>query len=464
MKKKVNNPITLKIKYTCTDAEQEIINNILKAYNSILRFTYNRVEKNPKQTTKELYTAQLFCNKDKIIGSHLLNSAQYQARSIYETKSDKPIIFGGRGNFIKLCQHKITKEKWNELRLLPLYSVGESNQKGNRLFQIIDMEVILFKPNKDMHIELHLQSVGKNNIKKLERLIELQNQKAIPLTYQLNKEYVYITYDNSIFEHYEYSLKSNRVMAIDINPNYIGWSVTDWDGDYKFHLINSGMFSLKSLNDFNNSLSVSSSDKLSIYVTNKRNHEIIEIAKQLFKLCRHYHCESFIIEDLSINPINKQNKKGKKYRKLINNNWNRNLLVRQITKHIKSSSTELILVKPEYSSIIGNLVNRNLNLPDPILSSIEIARRGFEFGAQYIFKRRPKQKTVIFPSFEIVKQIIFLSLEELDVIVPKLKKWEDVFQLVKNSKLKYRVPLSNEQLDSPSSKFYKQKYLTVYNF
>ena len=252
MKKKINNPITLKIKYTCTDVGLETVNNIIALYNPVLRFTYNRVEENPKQTTKELYAIQLSCNRDEIIGSHLLNSAQYHAKAIYEAKTDKPVIFGGRSNFIRLCQHKITKEEWDELRRVPLYSVGESNQKGNRLFQIINTETILFKPNRNTHIELHLQSVGNNNIKKLKRLMDLQNQKAIPLTYQLNKEYVYITYDNSIFEHYEYPLKSNRVMAIDLNPNYIGWSITDWNEDYNFHLVNSGMFSLKSLNNFKN--------------------------------------------------------------------------------------------------------------------------------------------------------------------------------------------------------------------
>ncbi len=464
MKRKISNPITLKIKYSCSDAEFETIGNILYSYNTVLRFTYNRVGENPGLSTKELYALQTSCHKDEIVGSHLLNSIQYHAKSIYEAKTDKPVIFGGRNNFIKLCQHKITKEEWKELRLLPLYSVGESNQKGNRLFQIIDSTTILFKPNKNIHIQLHLQSIGKNNIQKLNKLKELQEQKAVSLTYQLDKNYVYITYDNSIFEHYEYSLKSNRVLAIDLNPNYIGWSVTDWRGDYTFHLVDSGMFSLKPLNDFNNSLSVSSADKLSLYITNKRRHEIIEIAKQLFSICKHYHCESFVIEDLDIEQSTKQSKQSKKYRKLVNNNWNRNLLIQQITKHIKSSSTHLILIKPEYSSIIGNLVNRNLQLPDPILASIEIARRGFEFGTQYIFNRRPKQKTVILPSFEIVKQTISLSLEELGVVVPKLNEWKDVFQLVKNSKLKYRVPLSNEQLDSPFSKFHKRKYLIVYNF
>ena len=292
----------------------------------------------------------------------------------------------------------------------------------------------------------------------------MQNQKAIPLTYQLDMEYVYITYDNSIFENYEYSLKTNRVIAIDLNPNYIGWSVVDWRDNYNFNLVDSGMFSLKALNDYRDSLHIKTTDPESIYVTNKRKHEIIDIAKQLFNICKHYHCECFAIEDLSIASVTSNDIEIRKLRKLINNHWNKDLLIQQITKHIKSSPTKLVEVKPEYSSIIGNLVNRKLNLPDPVLASIEISRRGFEYSSQYIFKRRPKQKTVVFPLFNVVKQIISLSLEELGIIVPTLEKWKDVFQLVKNPEVKYRVPLSNTQLDSPCSKFYKQKYLTVYNF
>lgn len=465
MKRKNNNPLTLKIKYSCLDSESVIIHNILEAYNPVLRFTFNRVEENSKLTTKELSEIQTkYEHKADIIGSHLLNSMQYQAKAMFDAKGDKPVIFGGRKNFIRRCQQKITKEEWQELRLVPIYSVGEANQKGNRLFRILNVTTILFKPNKDTHINLNLKSVGKNNIRKLRRLIELQNQKAIPLTYQLDMEYVYITYDNSIFENYEYSLKTNRVIAIDLNPNYIGWSVVDWRDNYNFNLVDGGMFSLKALNDYRDSLHIKTTDPESIYVTDKRRHEIIDIAKQLFNICKHYHCECFAIEDLSISSVTSDDIEIRKLRKLINNHWNRKLLIQQITKHIKSSSTKLVEIQHQYSSIIGNLVNRKLNLPDPILASIEISRRGFEYSSQYIFKRRPKQKTVIFPSFNVVKQIISLSLEELGVIVPTLEKWEDVFQLVKNPEVKYRVPLSNEQLDSPCSKFYKRKYLTVYNF
>lgn len=466
MKSKNNNPLTLKIKYSCSDEDSKIISSLLQVYNPILRFTYNRVADNPNISTKELTNLQKeMNNRSESINSHLLNSIQYQAKALYNSRPDeRAVIFGGRSNFIKRCKNIITKEEWNELRLCPIYSVGEANQKGNRLFQILDINTILFKPNKNTHIKVILQNVGKNYAAKLKRLKQLQDQKALPLTFQIDKEYIYITYNNSIFENYNYAIKTNRVIAIDMNPNYIGWSVVDWKDSYSFNLVATGMFSLKPLNDYRNSIKVASTDSLSIYVTNKRNYEIIEIAKQLFTICKHYHCESFTIEELSIPSAKDDTIEVRHIRKLINNHWNRDLLIQQIRKHIKSSSTQLIEVKSEYSSIIGNLVNRKLNLPDPVLASIEIGRRGFEFGNQYIYKRRPIQKTVIFPSFDVVKQIISLSLEELGVIVPTLKKWEDVFQLVKNSEVKYRVPLSNTQLDSPCSKFYKRKYLTVYNF
>ena len=466
MKKKIENPLTLKIKYDCSEADFAIICDLLVGYNPILRYTTNRVEENKSISTKDLTILQKkMNNRSSLVNSHLMNSAQYQAKALIDSKVDgKPIIFGGRSNFMKLCRKQITKEEWNELRLVPVYSVGESNRKGNRLFQIIDSDTIIFKLNKKTHITLHLKSVGKNYKERLKRLKELQNQRAISLTYQIDKEYIYITYDNNVYEDFTYKVKQNRVIAIDLNPNYVGWSVTEWTGDYSYKLIDSGMFSLKPLNDYKNSLNLPSTHPESKYITNKRNHEIIHIAKQLATLAKHYQCEVFAIEELTMNSATDDTFEDKFRRRLINNQWNRDLFVKQITKRIKASSTTLVEVKPQYSSKIGNLVNRNLGLPDPVLASIEIGRRGFEFSNQYIFCRRSKKKTVIFPSFDVVKQIVSLSLEELGAIVPPLKKWDDVWKLIKNSELKYRVPLSDKYSGSPFSKFYDKKYLIAYTF
>lgn len=451
--------ITYKIKYSSLDSF--LIESYIKNFNSVLRFTYNRILDELKISTKDLTALQSSMN-NIFIKSHLKNSAIYKAREIYSRNKDRKIIFGGKSNFDLRNKNKISREEFRENRLVPLVSIGEAQYKGNRHFLIIDSKTILFKPERDKHIILNLQSVGRKRSKELDKLIKLQEEKAIPITYQLSKEYVYITFDYNYLKSFSYSVKHNRVMAIDLNPNYIGYSICDWKKDYEYQLIKSGMFSLKPLNDYANSLSVSSDSKEVKYIVNKRNHEIIEIAKNLFEICKHYHCEVFSLEQLSIKSGSLD--KGKRLNRLINNQWNRNLLVSQIKKYINASSTTLIEVQPQYSSIIGNLVNRKLELPDAILSSIEISRRGFEFSNQYIFNRRQRSKTVIFPELNKVKDFIAQSMEELDYKMTDFNEWDDLWLVVKKSKVKYRFPLLSKYESSPFSKNFIKRRTILYSF
>ena len=248
-------------------------------------------------------------------------------------------------------------------------------------------------------------------------------------------------------------------MAIDINPEFIGWSVTDWsDTDYR--IVASGLISIKPLNDKHKSLSVSSNDKKNLYFNNKRKHEIVHIAKQLFMLCKHYRCETFTMEDLDMKSKAIGNKR---INRLINNLWCRNFLTHQIKKHVLCSPTTFVSVQPQYSSIVGNIVYRDERLPDPILASIEISRRGFEYGSQYIYKRRQIKKTVILPDFNSVKTRIHLSLEEMG-ICGHFKNWLELFSAVKKPGVKYRFPLAECLSASHFSKFYKQKMLILYEF
>ena len=165
-------------------------------------------------------------------------------------------------------------------------------------------------------------------------MLEIQNNCLAPISYGLDKDYVYITFDFNLLKQYRYSTKQNRVFAIDMNPNSIGWSVVDWKYESKYHVVQSGTISLKPLNDYRDSKRVSSSDSIHKYVTNKRKHEVVEISKKLFALCKHYKCEVFAIEDLDL--VLQDNKNGKKYNRLVNNMWNRKLLEAQIAKRVKS--------------------------------------------------------------------------------------------------------------------------------
>ena len=327
------------------------------------------------------------------------------------------------------------------------------------MFEIEDKIEILFKPNKNNHIKLHLKNIGQNRMKMLNILKELQFTKTVPITYSLDTEYVYISVDNSMFEKHVYRTIKDRVMAIDINPEVIGWFVTDWS-DAGYRIVASGLISIQPLNNKHKSLSLSSNDKKSLYFNNKHKHEIINITKQMFTLCKHYRCETFAMENLDMKSKTVGNKR---INRLINNLWCRNLLTHQIKKHILCSPTTFIAVQPQYSSIVGNIVYRNERLPDPVLASIELSRQGFEYGSQYIYKRRQIKRNVILPDFNSVKTRIHLSLEEMG-ICGHVKDWLELFSAVKKSGVKYRFPLAECLSASHFSKFYKQKMLLVYNF
>lgn len=380
--KQNSNIITLKIRYETDASSMSFITILQKQFNSCLRFTYNRLCDNKNLTTKELTAFQKKLNNIELVRSYFKSSAIHKARELLATGTEKSIIFGGKGNFIKRCQNKISKEEFLKKRFLPIYSIGQASNKGNRLFEIIGNSEILFKPSRHSHIMLSLKDIGKSRMKMLSVLKEVQFTKTVPITYSLDTEYVYISVDNAVFEKHVYRTIKDRVMAIDINPEFIRWSVVGWSAT-GYRLIESGLISIQPLNNKHKVAHLPSDDKRNLYFNNKRSHEVIHIAKQLFMLCKHYRCETFAIEDLNIESRSVGNRH---INRLINNLWCRNLLAHQLKKHILCSSTEFVSVQPQYSSVIGNIVYRGERLPDPVLASIEIGRRGLNLVCSIFIK------------------------------------------------------------------------------
>ena len=246
-----------------------------------------------------------------------------------------------------------------------------------------------------------------------------------------------------------------------MNPNYIGYSVVDWKDETNYSVVSSGMFSLKLLNDKRNSLHISPSDDKHSYFTNKRKYEVIEIAHQLVKLCKHFKCELFSIEKLLMKSSDKE--RGKKYNKLVNNQWCRNVFVQQIEKMSKAMHIHIIKVNPDYSSFVGNILYRKENLPDPVLSSIEIGRRAYEFNLQYCLNSKYRKKNIIFPDFDLNKTTIQESLEELEYC-GQVKSWIDLYSDMKKSKFKYRLLLEELPSSRVSSVNYYKRRTILYNF
>ena len=462
-----SNIITMKIRYkVSSDKDKARILEYIENYNNVLRFTYNRMQDGIKKH-KDVTALQNSMNHI-FIDSWFKDSAYINAKSIQKDK----IIFGGKKLFFDRIKGKISKEEYQLKKLVPLYSVGEAKlgTGANRKFKIIDENTILFKPNRSERIELNLVSQGNNYKNKLKKLIKYQNDKLIPITYSLDLDYIYISFDNSVVDFCKYNTIKNRVIGIDLNPNYIGYSIVDWYSEDNYQIIDKGIFDISSLNNKERALHVSSDDSRKKYFKNKRDYEMFQIAHELFNKCRHYKCNVFAIEDLSI--ASKDLQKGKSLNRLINNQWNRNKFIECIKKLVYGSSSTLVEVKPQYSSVLGNLIYRSEKLPDMILSSIEISRRGYEFAAQYLLNTKSKQKNIILPEFEKVKEKIALSLEEIGKSqtgaslsgLNNFNSYEELFSGLKKSKIRYRFLLKDVPSFRVSSLFYKKSFIKLYNF
>lgn len=369
--------------------------------------------------------------------------------------------------FFDRLKGNIDKDKFKIKKLSPITSIGETTQKGNRLFSIIDENTIIFKHFKNQHFKLNLNN-SKTGKKEILKLQELMNNKEIPVTVKLDSEYIYLTFDyNKVKKEVKFKPIKNRIMSIDQNPNYIGWSIVDWKNENDYSIVDKGIISLKPLNDvyfnLNKLKNVDSKDRRRIYNNNKRKYEVSKIGQMLANITKHFQCEIFSVEKLN---FNEKDRKQKRFNSLCNNLWNRNILYSQLKKYSNLYKIKFLEVISNYSSFIGNLVYRKECLPDMILSSIEIGRRGFEFYHQYILKDKKQEKNIVLPKLELVKLRITQSLEELKYS-KQFDTLAELYKDLKKSKQKYRLSLKDIPLLKFSSNFVKNQkktYTVLYRF
>ena len=448
----------LKIKYQTDDQSLHIIQDYMKQYSSAQHFVYNRIQDNKSQKDIKQQVKQL--NNVNLLDSWFVQCI------FYDIPKKQKIIFGGKKNYFQRLKNNISKEQFKLKRLSPIYSIGEvvnKSVKGNRKFHIEqDLENILFKPNK--LTKINLQLIGLNKRKQiLSKLYQKQERKEIKIAYKLDLEYIYIIFEETDIYNYETKFIKNRVLALDLNPNYIGWSIVDWKSEAEFNVIKSGVYSIKKLNDKDFNLKnkgYSSESRERKYISDKRNFETLQIVKNLINKSIYYKCQVISIEDLNIKSSDKE--LGKRFNKLVNNSWCRNVFVNNLTKRCNIHNIKLLKVKPEYSSFIGNFLYRSLNLPDMVLASIEIGRRGYEFYNQYISKKKKKKKNIVRPNLSMFNKLYLKSLEEFK-LQPIYKDLIELYYFFKKSKMMYRLSIDQFNLQF-SSLFSNTSYIKYFCF
>lgn len=458
-----------------SEEDRLIVIKIINQQNHITRSAFKKLNAGYSVTFNDFN----FYNDIDYLDSWLRHSAIHDANSLIEKDSEenivpKKVIFGGKKNFLARQKvegrKQISKEEYKQNRLRPLYVVGErdSGKKrvhGNRKFKIQeDLESVIFKTKnvvtkERIKIRLLLPKLYGNTKDNFIRVLQHQIAGDIPITYKLGTDDVlHIVCDETdLYSDIEkVEPIKNRIFSIDQNPNYLGWSVIDWKDDYSFDVVASGVISLKGINVLENDLKeakLPSNDPKRIHLNNKRKHEVLNCSELLMKKVKHYRCEMFSIEDLNIKL--KDNKKGHKYNKLVNNLWVRNALENNLKKRCNILGVKFYSMVAAYSSFVGNFLFRHLQLPDMVLASIEISRRCFEFHHKLVLKdmycpkvsdsngKKHYDKTfIVQPELYQFKTLFIKSMEEFG-LADHFGDFKEIYKELKDSKTMYRVSLDN---------------------
>jgi len=394
--------ITIKLPYYIESENLKTLEKLRKQYSSVVRFSYNRFLEGKSQ--KDIRLLISFLNNINLLNSWMIQCGIKEAESIYSKNLDKKVIFGSKNNFNKRIKGLISNSELKEKRILPIMIQGESTKMGNRLFKlnIINNNEIIFKVSRQQHIKIKLPRLRNNYKKSLYNLEQLNNikqgEKGLTYSIRIDSNNIYISFE-PIKD--QYNLLNDRYIGIDLNPNEIGISIKKGDMilEKRHYVLN-----IKENNH------------------NKVKHEIFEISKGIEKLFKKWNCKYVFIEDLTIKS--KQHNKGRKFNKMINNQWIRKDFINNLEKRVKSLGGKLFKINPVYSSFIGNMIH---DFSDPINASLEIGRRGYEV---IILKNKK-----FYPDINLVKD------QWKEYLTKSVNNWKEFFAVIKNSGMRYRISL-----------------------
>ena len=407
---------TISLPYSCSDDDRNFIKDEIRKSSNMVRFAFNRCKDLKSEKDIRLLSKNL---QNVPSDSWLIQCAIKKANYLFLANKEK-IIFGGKFNFFQRLKHKLDKDDFKSGRLLGIYSQGETIRCGNRKFKLdITNNQVIFKFSKAKHINLQLPILHKNYLYELINLEEQCNQKLSNFSVELKLDKIGITFDDSKVYCSNYNGNPNIVAGIDMNPNYIGFSISRWnDGKRKILLEEQ-----YDLSYFTKNLHKASDNVKSKHQNNKQIYELKEITKDIIKKCKLHNVGKFGIEDLSFKPGNSG--KGKDFNRLTKNKWKREVLVSALKKRCLLNKIDFVEVNPVYSSFIGNVRN---NAPDPIAASLEIARRAMFKYIKGQFYPELIDSTSLFNRWKESASWVYSS-------------WKELFDIAKTAGVKYRRSL-----------------------
>lgn len=401
--------IAFDIRHETVDDEKLVMKDD-KTYSAIVRFSYNRCCEGHSMTEIYKKSCELFNN----FPTHLVTSANREAKSIFSKMKNKDnpqkLRFGDVNRRKKLL---ITHEEFQKSRLRGIFSEGETcGYKGNRYFTIdVENKQIIYKRSKRQHIKLSILEKLSRKRKAILSSIQLAMlSKECPISFRIKNGKVFISYDETIIEKKRrlQDLKQDRILGIDLNPNFIGLSILKFDIKRNFQILHKEVFDVSQLQAHGSK--------------NKVRFELQQIDNEIIKLCKHFKCSKLAVEDLAFKTTSKEkSKRQKNFNRLCKNKWRRGQIISHLKTLCSSYGIQLVEVNCAYSSIVGNLMYGSNTTPDMVAASIEIARRAY----------KKFEKGWFYPCFDtekIQKRIQNLQKKEISC---KSMSWKELFLEIK---------------------------------
>jgi len=369
--------VSLQFKLELRREDKEKLIKLMRKQSSAIRVAYNMLRELEKEKTKNSH-AQIYHRLRQLfpeLPTKYIDSAIYKAKQ-YPT--DKPVVFGGKGLFEKLCKNHLTgkvrerlKRQWREIRQGTLISIGSKVDKGNRLTRFEDLNgqlhLRITAGNREFIYAKVLREPSNSKDKWITFMAMLleswQTQSYFPYTVELKLRNGEV-YGSVSFEiptpEVRYT-KENGVIAIDTNASPIHLAIAEVSKTGE--LLSYQNISLHHLIG----LSQNSKDHQEWILA----HQVVDLAIQKSK--------AIAVENL------KKLKKGMRgdgkaeLRKRLHQ-WNAKKFLQKLKRVAMLKGVEVVEVHPAYTSTIGMLKYApQLNIDKDIAGAYVIGRRALGF-------------------------------------------------------------------------------------
>jgi IS605 OrfB family transposase len=371
--------VSLQFKLELKKEDKEKLIRLMRKQSSVIRVAYNMLKELEKEKTKNPH-AQIYHRLRQLfpdLPTKYIDSAIYKAKQ-YPT--DKPVVFGGKRLFEKLCKNHLAgkareklKKQWRELRQGTLIAIGSKHKaaQGNLLLRFMELDgklhLRITTGNREFIYARVLREPSNNKdkwITFMSMLLEswqTKNYFAYTVELKLRDGEVYGSVSFELPKPEVKYTKESGVIAIDTNASPIHLAIVEVSKTGE--LLSYQTISLHHLLG----LSQNSKDHQEWILA----HQIADLAIQKGK--------AIAIENL------KKLKKGMRgdgkaeLRKILHN-WNAKKFLQKLKRVAMLKGVEVIEVNPAYTSVIGMLKYApQLSIDKDIAGAYVIGRRALGF-------------------------------------------------------------------------------------